>query len=73
MNNSIGHSNFYNLSVMREVVLNLLLVVAVVVIAALLWPLVAGLSIVGIAIFLIASAIGISLSFAKIKKKRRYK
>lgn len=73
MNNSIGHSNFYNLSVMHEVVLNLLLVVAVVVIAALLWPLVAGLSIVGIAIFLIASAIGISLSFAKIKKKRRYK
>lgn len=58
---------------MGEVVLNLLLVIAVVAVAALLWPLVAGLSVVGIAIFLIASAIGISLSFVKIKRKRRYK
>lgn len=58
---------------MSEVVLNLLLVMAVVVAAALLWPLVAGLSVIGIAAFLIASAIGISLSFVKIKRKRRYK
>lgn len=58
---------------MSEVVLNLLLVIAVVVAAALLWPLVAGLSVVGIAIFLIASAIGISLSFIKVKRKRRHK
>lgn len=58
---------------MGEVVLNLLLVIAVVAAAALLWPLVAGLSVVGIAIFLIASAIGISLSFVKIKRKRRHK
>lgn len=56
---------------MSEVVLNLLLVIAVVVAAALLWPLVAGLSVIGIAIFLIASAIAVSLSFAKIKKRRR--
>lgn len=55
---------------MSEVVLNLLLVIAVAVAAALLWPLVAGLSVIGIAIFLIASAIGISLSFAKIKKEK---
>lgn len=58
---------------MSEVVLNLLLVIAVVGAAALLWPLVAGLSVIGIAIFLIASAIGISLSFVKIKRKRRHK
>jgi Flp pilus assembly protein TadB len=58
---------------MSEVVLNLLLVIAVVVAAALLWPLVAGLSVVGIAVFLIASAIGISLSFVKVKRKRRHK
>lgn len=58
---------------MGEVVLNLLLIIAVVVVAALLWPLVAGLSATGIAIFLIASVIGISLSFVKIKRKRRYK
>ena len=58
---------------MGEVVLNLLLVIAVVVAAALLWPLVAGLSATGIAIFLIASVIGISLSFVKIKRRRRHK
>lgn len=58
---------------MGEVVLNLLLVIAVVVVAALLWPLIAGLSVVGIAIFLIVSAIGILLSFAKVRRKRRYK
>ena len=58
---------------MGEVVLNLLLVIAVVVVAALLWPLVAGLSVVGIAIFLIVSAIGILLSFIKVERKRRYK
>ena len=58
---------------MSEVVLNLLLVIAVVVAAALLWPLVAGLSVIGIAIFLIASAIGISLSFVKVERKRRHK
>lgn len=58
---------------MSEVVLNLLLVIAVVVAAALLWPLVAGLSVVGIAIFLIVSAIGILLSFVKVERKRRHK
>ena len=58
---------------MSEVVLNLLLVIAVVVAAALLWPLVAGLSVVGIAIFLIVSVIGILLSFVKVERKRRNK
>lgn len=58
---------------MGEVVLNLLIVIAVVAAAALLWPLVAGLSVVGIIIFPIASAIGISLSFVKIKRRRKHK
>lgn len=58
---------------MGEVVLNLLLVVAAVAAAALLWPLIAGLSATGIAIFMVASAIAISLSFAKIKRRRKNK